>query len=411
MFTHPNAVKEIFVADPEELYAGEANGFMEGLLGKNSLLLLDGTRHRRERKLMMPSFHGERMTAYGDVMADVTSRAISRWPLNERFAIEPEMQEITLDVMMRTVFGIEEGAGFDRLRALLAGIVGHAASPLLLMLSLGMSPDRIRKICAKLDVAPFGVGRFLPPVSLFRMLQETDALLLAEIARRRSSPSKGNDVLSTLIDARDDDGHPLSDVELRDTMFTLLFTGHETPAMTLAWVVFRLLTEPAVFEAVKDEVGRVVGQGPVRAEHVGQLPYLDATIKETMRLCPTIPIVVRKLKRPMTIQGLELPAGVVASPCVYLTHRRGDIWEDPERFFPERFLTRRSTPYEFFPFGGGVRRCLGMAFANFEMKIVLAEILRQATLTIPQGKQIKVVRRGVALAPSEGLPVLLTARN
>jgi cytochrome P450 len=411
LFTHPDAVKDIFVADPEELYAGEANGFMEGLLGKNSLLLLDGTQHRRERKLMMPSFHGERLQAYGDVMANIASRAIASWPMNEPFAFEREMQEVTLDVMMHTVFGFEEGASFDRLRALLAGIVDHAASPFLLMLSLGVSPDRMKAMCARLATLPFDLGGSLPPVSLFRMLQETDALLSAEIARRRLAPSKGHDVLSTLIDARDDDGQPMTDIELRDTMFTLLFTGHETPAMSLAWVIFRLLTQPTVFADAKNEVARVVGAGPVRAEHVGQLSYLDATIKETMRLLPTIPIVVRKLKRPMTIQGRALPAGVVAAPCMYLTHRRDDIWDEPARFSPERFLTRRPTPYELFPFGGGVRRCVGMAFANFEMKIVLAEILRRATLAIPDGKEIKVVRRGVALSLSDGLPVMLTARN
>ena len=219
-----------------------------------------------------------------------------------------------------------------------------------------------------------------------------------------------DDVLSMLVAARDGDGNPMPDDDLRDQMVTLLFAGHETTATALAWAFYRILQRPDVLAAIRAEHRRVVGSGPFRAEHVARLDYLDATVKEALRLDPIIPDVGRRLTRPMQIGGWELPAGVVAAPSIYLAHRRPDRWPDPQRFRPDRFLGARPGPYEFLPFGGGVRRCLGMAFALYEMKVVLARVLSRIELRLAPGYRARPERRSVTLAPSRGMPVVVAAR-
>jgi cytochrome P450 len=216
-------------------------------------------------------------------------------------------------------------------------------------------------------------------------------------------------VLSMLIEARDEQGRPMTDAELRDEMITLLIAGHETTATALAWTVYRVLTHPPVRAELERELGEVVGEGPVEPAHLARLDYLDATIKETLRLNPILSEVGRRLARPAHIGGWDLPAGLVAAPAIYLTHRRPDVWPDPGAFRPERFIGARSDPYAFFPFGGGVRRCLGMAFALYEMKAVLAEVLTRTRIRLAEGYQARTVRRAITLAPSAGLPVYRTS--
>jgi cytochrome P450 len=212
-----------------------------------------------------------------------------------------------------------------------------------------------------------------------------------------------------LIDARDEAGEPMTDGELRDELVTLLVAGHETTATALAWAFHLILAHPDVLARLQAEL-RAAGGEPLPTARVAKLEYLDATVKEALRLQPIIPLVGRRLERPMRIGGQDLPAGVIAAPCIYLAHRRPDRWPDPERFTPERFLGARPTPYEFLPFGGGVRRCLGMAFALYEMKIVIAEVLSRSALKTAPGYTAHVVRRSVTLAPSEGMPVVVEAR-
>jgi cytochrome P450 len=244
---------------------------------------------------------------------------------------------------------------------------------------------------------------------VLRIRDEADQILFAEFARRRAEhrPDR-TDVLSLLMAARDEDGEPMSDGELRDEMITLLLAGHETTATTLAWVLQYVLADPEVHARLRAEA--VAWDHDGRAPGSGDLPYLDATIKETQRLMPIIPFVGRRLHEPMRIGGHDLPAGVVASPCIFLTHRRPDLWEEPERFRPDRFLGKRPSPYEFFPFGGGPRACLGAAFATFEMKIVLARILARVELRAVPGYRARVVRRGISFAPSEGMPIVIERR-
>jgi len=234
----------------------------------------------------------------------------------------------------------------------------------------------------------------------------------AEIARRKSADLETKtDVLSMLIHARDEEGRAMTDQELAEEMGTLLAAGHETTATALAWAFFHILEHPEVLDRLEEELRRVVGDGPLRSEHVPELKYLDATVKEALRLTPIIPDVGRHLERPMTIGGHHLPAGVNASPSIYLAHRRSSSWPEPEKFDPERFVNGRPGLYEFIPFGGGIRRCLGMAFALYEMKVVLAEALTRVSLRKVPGYRARPVRRNITLAPSKGMPLVVEKRS
>jgi cytochrome P450 family 110 len=386
LFTAPAAVREIFTGDDDELRAGEANVVLRPLLGVNSVLFLDGDRHARERRLMLPPFHGERMLAYADAMRAITDDALDGWPVGRPFPVHPEMQAITLEIILQTVFGLEAGT-LAVLRDLLRRWIASALNPALLWPRLQVDFGR---------VSPWG--------RIVRLKREIDALLLAEIARRREAGAgERADVLSLLLAARDEDGRPMRGGELLDEMITLLVAGHETTATALAWTFHHLLANPDVLEACRAEA---------RASSGGfaELPLLDAVVKETLRLNPVITEVGRRLTRPMRIGGRDIPAGVAVGPCIYLVHRRPDVWPDPERFDPARFVGTRPSPYEFLPFGGGARRCLGMAFALYEMKVVLATVLARAELAPMRGYRMKVVRRSITMAPSRGMPVVVTAR-
>jgi cytochrome P450/predicted unusual protein kinase regulating ubiquinone biosynthesis (AarF/ABC1/UbiB family) len=392
-FAHPDAIRTIFTGDEEDLRAGEANYRLEPILGRQSLLLLDGQTHLRERRLLQPPFHGDRMAAYGPVMRDIAARAVDAWPLGRPFALHPEMQGVTLDVILRTVFGLDEGPAKRELRAAMIELLNLGSNPQMLLAASGSNGNRAG-----------AAGR------LFGARERVDRALFAEIAARRQADVSGrSDILSLLVQARYEDGRPLEDQALRDELMTMLLAGHETTATALAWAVSHVLAHPDVRARAVGELS-AVGPGPLDPQRVTRLEYLDAVCRETLRLTPIVPIVGRRLTRPMTIGGIDLPAGVVASPCIYLAHRRPERWPEPERFRPERFLETKPTPYEFLPFGGGVRRCLGMAFALYEMKIVLAELLTRVELRAAPGYQVRVVRRSVTLAPSEGMPVVVERR-
>ena len=393
-FSDPAAIKQIFTASPEHALAGRANVVLKPILGENSILLLDGARHKRERKLLMPSFHGERMRLYGDIMREIADRSIDTWPIEQPFPIHERMQAITLDIILRTVFGVDEGSLLQKLRSLLIEflrLVG--SSPLLLIRWL------------QINLGPLTSWQRMGKLS-----REIDTVLYEQIAQRKAAAQNGRtDIMAMLVEARDEDGRPMSDQELRDEMITMLLAGHETTATSLSWVVHRLLQNPAVLEKVRAERQRVIGDGPIQAEHVSELEYLDATIKETARLNPIVPAVVRYLEQPTQIGAYEIPTDCVAAPCIYLTHRRPELWPEPETFNPDRFVGKRVDPYTFFPFGGGVRHCLGAAFATYEMKIVLAQILSRVSLRPVPGHTVRVVRRSIMFAPSEGMPVIREA--
>lgn len=416
-FTRPEHIRELFTGSPDDLYAGRGNALLEAIVGKHSLLLLDGPPHARERKLLMPPFHGERMTAYGKVMRDVTDARINQWTADAPFSLQEETSAITLNVILRTVFGVEAGQRFDRLRARLSVFVREGATPGMLAVLLLVPADTIKKwlLAGTDDDAPAWARALrsrLPLYDLAQSARDVDTMLLAEIRRRREAPDEArHDILSLLVSARYEDGAPMSDEALRDEMVTLLLAGHETTAVTLAWAMHRLLMHPEVLRKVLDEIRTVTGGVAPEPEHVPKLEYLDAVIRETQRVHTIIPLVVRRLERPMTLGGFALPAGVMAAPSIPLVHMRRDVWGDPESFRPERFFERKPTPFEFMPFGGGVRRCIGAAFAHYEMKVVLARLLWRTTLRAAVPLPVKVVRRGIVLGPKGGMPVVMTARD
>lgn len=390
LFSDPDAVKEIFTGDTDALRAGEANVILEPILGKNSVILLDGPRHLSERRLMMPSFHGERMQAYVAVMRDVATRALRAWPNRGEVRVHEVMQEITLDVIVHTVFGVDEVTAAARLRKTLAELLNVGSNPLWLM--------------------PF-VQKDLGPRSpwgrIVALKRRVDAELYALIASGRVRSREGReDILSMLIDARDETGRGLTDHELHDEMLTLLIAGHETTATTLSWMFHWLSQHPEVQELARKEVNDVTGGAELDARHVPALKYLDAVCKETLRLTPVVPLVGRHVAHPVTIAGHPLPKDSVAVPSVYLTHRNEAYWPNPDAFDPMRFVDTRINPYAFLPFGGGTRRCLGLAFAMTELRVVMATVLQHVRVMPVEGQRTRTVRRGVTFVPSNGMPVI-----
>ncbi len=380
----PAIAKEVFQGSPDDLHAGAGNVILKPILGGRSVLLLDGAEHLRQRRLMLPSFHGERMRAYGETMTAVAERQIAQWPVGRPFAVHPTMQAITLEIILRTVFGVEDPARLRRLGEPTKRLLNSTDQPLrLLLLQLTRSDGAKPR-------SPWG--------RVYALLAPVDALIHEEIAARRAEQTPRDDILSLLLEARDDDGNALTDAELRDELLTLLLAGHETTATALAWTLERLVRTPRVLARLREEVEDGAGT-----------EYVDAVVKEALRLRPVVPGVIRMLQRPLTIGGTDLPAGVLIAPSIYLIHRRPDVYPDPDAFRPERFLGDDApSTYEWLPFGGGIRRCLGAAFAQYEMRIVLQTILRMAVLETTGAEPEKARRRFVTYTPGRGGRVRVT---
>jgi cytochrome P450 len=391
----PEIIRDVFTGPPEQLRAGEANAVLEPILGQSSVLLLDGPRHMSQRRLLLPPFHGQRMRAYGAIIRDATLRSMADWPRGEAFPVHPRTQSITLDVILRAVFGVDDARPLRGLDETLAELLERIANPIWLLQPL------------QADLGPLSPGGRLAD-----LLARVDALLYALLRERRTQDHTGReDILSMLLEARHEDGSPMSDTELRDELLTLLVAGHETTATSLAWTFHRLVETPDVLERVVEELDRVFPDGVVDPDRVGELTYLDAVIKETLRLNPVVPLVGRRLQARLRFADLELPAGVIVVPSIYMTHRNARVWPDPERFDPSRFLGTKVSPYAFFPFGGGVRRCIGMAFALYEMQVVLATVLTRLRVRRAPGKPVRLVRRAITFAPSQGMPLVVEARR
>jgi cytochrome P450 len=379
----PEAVKRVFTGDPALLHAGEANIILAPLLGQRSVLLLDGPEHMRQRKLMLPPFHGERMKLYVRAMEEAAEWHVAGWPRGRDFRVLPSMQAITLDVIMRAVFGVDDQTGRERL-----------AAPL--RRQLDMLSNRFTVLRLMLTARGGEPGKRGAWAQVAALRREGDELIHEQIRTRRGDPrgDQRTDVFSLLLAARDEDGEPLSDVELRDELMTLLVAGHETTATAMAWTLERVVRHPDVLARLRDEPDG---------------DYLDAVIKETLRLRPVVPAVARKLLEPMEFGGWLLPAGVHIAPSIYLIHRRADLYPDPLSFKPERFLDKTPGTYEWIPFGGGIRRCLGASFALMEMKVVLSTIFKSVALEpirrgagAGAGGGESTMRRAVTFAPARG---------
>ncbi|MCA9612418.1 MAG: cytochrome P450 [Sandaracinus sp.] len=394
-FSEPDAVREVFAANDETVHAGEANAVLEPFLGSYSVLILDGPRHRSQRRLLLPPFRGDRMRAYGEAMRDITEAAVAKWPRapggGERFVLQRETQAITLDVILRTVFGMEDGADQDRMRALLVRGLRILDNPFYLVRTF------------QKDLGPLSPwGRFLRLREA--MFHEMDALV-----ERRRREGFGDDILSMLLQATHEDGAPMSNAEIHDELLTLLVAGHETTATGLTWALHDLSIHPQVLRRVQEELDARLGGGPIDPDKVRELPYLDAVCKETLRLHPVIPGIGRVLQKPTRVGGIDLPAGVAIGCSIYLVHSDPDTWPEPERYDPTRFLDKKPTPYTYFPFGGGIRRCIGEAFALYEMRIVLATILQKLE-PVATVKHVREQRRNITLTPAGGLPIRMQPR-
>jgi cytochrome P450 family 135 len=380
MLSHPDAIRALYSAREHGLPPGRSVALLP-IVGPRSLLLLEGREHLARRRLMLPPFHGERMRAYESIVRDAVARDIEGWPAGRQFAIHPHMQAITLDVILRAVFGVTDAGRRARLGERLGSLLASSAS---VGLQFGVLLSR-------------RLGGPDPLLRLETITRAIDALLAEEIAERRVDPRQ--DILSLFVTAQFEDGSAMDDGEVRDQLMTLLLAGHETTATALAWTFDLLLRHPHVLERLLREVD------------AGEETYLRAVIAESLRLRPVVPLAGRRLSAELRVDGVVLPPGTDVTPAIWLAHTRADRYPEPFAFRPERFLERGPSTYAWVPFGGGVRRCIGAAFAEMEMRVALAEILRRRALTPASAAPERVARRNVTFSPRGGTRVVAQPRQ
>jgi cytochrome P450 len=368
MVSRPDVIRALYAERRHRLPPGRTVT-LQPLVGARSLLMLEGEEHLSRRRVMLPPFHGDRMRAYEPVMREAAVRELTRWPEGRAFPVHPSMQAITLDVILRAVFGVADAERRERLRALLRDLLAATTSMTLQLSVMFGRANALDRLQATTD--------------------EIDALLLAVIAERRRADG-GEDICSLLVRARFEDGSGMSDREIRDQLMTLLIAGHETTATGLAWTLDLLAHHPETM---------------ARARADGE-PYLRAVVSESLRLRPVVPLAGRRLTEDLEADGISLPAGTDVTPAIWLAHTRAQEYPEPYAFRPERFLEHPPATYTWLPFGGGVRRCIGAAFAELEMRTVLAEVLSRFELR-PAGRGERVARRNVTFSPRHGTRVVV----
>ncbi|MGA7122139.1 MAG: cytochrome P450 [Polyangiaceae bacterium] len=390
MFSAPDAVRTIFTADVATLHAGEGNAVLRPVLGRGSLLLLEEGRHHRERRLLMPSFHAKRVEGYGGLVQEAADRALSRFVPGAQVVLQSVMQDISLDVILSAVFGLRGEARTDDLAQRILDFLNDGRVNL-------ANLDQLRE---DVDAEAWRAVR--------GRLGGIDEALYEEIARRKASPPRAeSDVLSVLLSARHEDGASLDAASIRDQLVTLLITGYETTATALAWALHWIYSDAEVLRRLREDLASL-GPAPSPRVIAEDVPYLRAVCNEALRITPILPVVARRVQKPIVVQGYELPTGVTVSACVYLAHHRSEVFPEPNRFWPDRFLGREYSPYEYLPFGGGSRRCLGMTLALFEMKLVLASIVVRCDFE-PVGPPVRPARRSVTIGPSGGATMRVVA--
>ncbi len=396
---HPQAIQEILTNDRKKFTApGEENKILQPLVGDYSLFMLEGDRHKRQRQLMMPSFHGDRMRAYGSLICNLTEKVFSKLPHNQPFSARRATQEISQEVILQVVFGLYGGERCQKIKHLMA-----------LMLDVFRSP-----LTSSFLFFPFlqkDLGAWSPWGRFLRQRQQIDQLIYAEIAERRENPDPNRiDILSLLMSATDENGEAMTDQELRDELMTLLLAGYETTATAMAWGLYWLHKQPEVREKVLQELD-VMGDNPDPMS-IFRLPYLTAVCNESLRITPvTMLTFPRLVQEPVELLGHKLEPGTELLGCMYLLHQREDLYPQHQQFKPERFLEKQFSPYEFMPFGGGVRRCMGEALALFEMKLALAIIVSHYQLALAEDQPEVPQRRGVTLAPARGVKMVITGQR
>jgi cytochrome P450 len=384
MLSEPDQLKELFAAPPDVLHPGEGARILEPVVGSKSLILLDEGEHLEQRKLMLPAFHGEKMERLSGLMADVAERELASWPRDQVTRLHPRLQGLTLEIILRAVFGLDPGRRLDELRDLLTRILEYGSKP--------------GSVLPPLQRGYFGHG---PWVRFVKMRERADELMFELIRERRDGGEDRDDILALLLSARHEDDSPMTDTELRDELMTMLVAGHETTASELAWAFERLAREPAVLDRLVTEIDADDGDA-----------YLTATIQETLRRRPVLPNAEPRLvKQPVEIGGWEYPPGVCLIANAYLVHHDRDVYPDPYAFRPERFLDSAPGTFTWIPFGGGRRRCIGASFATLEMKIVLRAALTAFSIQpAPNGAEL-TRRRSITLSPKLGAPTVLRERD
>ena len=391
---NPQAAKAVFALDAQTFDVGKGNTLLQPLLGDNSVILLDGDRHKRERKLLMPPFHGAKVASYADTISQITQDVCSQWTPGQRIVAGEVMPEITTEVILQTVFGLREGDRYQELKSLLVNLLNMTGSPLSASL-LFFKPLQQN------------FGKWSPWGKVVHTRRRVYDLLQAEIDERRAvGTSDGDDMLSLMLLARDEDGEPMTDAELKDELITMLVAGHETTASVLCWALYWVHKLPAVKEKLLAELDAVEEGADAMA--IAKLPYLTAVASESLRLYPIVPIVSPRIaKAAVTIQDHTYPAGTFLAPCIYTIHHQEELYPDSKTFKPERFLDRQYSPFEFLPFGGGNRRCLGYALAKLEINLVLGTILKGRSLSLANDEPVTPRRRGVVIATSNGVPLVV----
>ena len=384
--SNPEGIKEIFNRDKTQFRTPTGGGFLQTFLGENSLLFLQGERHQRERKLLMPPFHGERLQTYRQLIHNITNEVTQNLRINYAFNVREIMQEITLKVILKAVFGMTTGERYEQLK-------------ISLKIWLSFFDSSVSAAVIFLPFLQKDWGQWTPWGRFLQIKAKIDYLIYDEIQQRRQQKKyEGEDILTLLMLAEDETGEPMTDQELHDELITLLVAGHETTASSLTWALYWIHYYPEIETKLRwhlDNLGNDSDLIPIM-----KLPYLDAVCSETLRIYPVVLMTfLRILQTPLELMGYQFQPGTVFAPVIYLIHHREDIYPQPQQFRPERFLERQFSPYEYFPFGGGVRRCIGMELAKMEMKIVLATFLSNYQLKLNSHRPLKPVRRGLTVAP------------
>ncbi|MCL1465179.1 cytochrome P450 [Argonema galeatum] len=394
--SNTQVLQQILTGDTTKQFEapGDLNVIFEFLLGKQSVITLSGTLHQRQRQLMMPPFHGERMRTYGNTISNITDEIMNRWQIGKPFCVRSSTQLITLRTILEAVFGLYEGPRAQKLEQLLSVMLDEASTPLSVAMLYFPAFQK-------------DLGAWSPWGRVVRRQQQVDQLLYEEIREHRENPDPSRtDILSLLMAAVDEAGQPMTDQELRDELMTLLVAGHETTATALAWALYWIHKLPEVREKLLQELDSL-GENP-DSNAIFKLPYLNAVCNETLRIYPVAMLVFPRVpKEEVSLAGYDFKPGTVLIGSIYLTHHREDLYPEPRKFKPERFLERQFSPYEFLPFGGGARRCIGFAFAMFEMKIALAKILSRLELELVDNGEVRPKRRGLVTAPDRSIKLVV----
>ncbi len=392
--SNPQGIQEILTKDKTQFKTGAGGGFLSKLLGDNSVLFLQGEKHQRQRKLLTPPFHGERLKSYTNLIYSISDEVTDKLEINQSFNVREIMQEITLKVILKAVFGIAQRERYQQLEALLKSWLSFFDSP----------------ANATIIFFPFlqkDWGKWTPWGRFLRIKSEIKHLIYSEIKERRQQENyTGKDILTLLMLAKDEAGNSMSDQELHDELLTLLIAGHESTASSLTWALYWIHYCPNVEEKLRSYFSNLENNNDLL--EIIKLPYLEAVCKETLRIYPVVlTTFLRIAQTPVKLMGYQFKPGTIFAPAIYLVHHREDIYPNPKQFHPERFLEKQFSPYEYFPFGGGSRRCIGMELAKMEMKIVLFTLLSKYHLKLCSSRPLKPVRRGLTVAPSKNFKMIL----